>query len=113
MTPLWTYFWPAFGLGAAAGVIAGAIGFRKHRRRAAALALGFAASILLAALWHGPLGGADQFAGRVGRGIGLFLDIINAQAALVTARSNRAAAQYGVDQARAALARAIGAPLPR
>jgi outer membrane protein TolC len=51
--------------------------------------------------------------GRFSRGIGLFLDIINAQAALVTARSNRASAQFGVDQARAALSRAVGAPLPR
>ena len=51
--------------------------------------------------------------GRFGRGLGLFLDIINAQSALVTARSNRASAQFGVDQARAAVTRAIGAPLPR
>ncbi|HLJ54679.1 MAG TPA: TolC family protein [Chthonomonadaceae bacterium] len=51
--------------------------------------------------------------GRFARGIGQFLDIINAQAALVTAQTNRAEAQFGVDQSRAAMARAIGAPLPR
>ena len=51
--------------------------------------------------------------GRFGRGLGLFLDIINAQAALVTARTNRAAAQFGVDQARAAVTRAIGAAPPK
>lgn len=51
--------------------------------------------------------------GRFGRGLGLFLDIINAQAALVTARTNRAAAQFSVEQARAAVTRAIGAPLRR
>ncbi len=51
--------------------------------------------------------------GRFGRGLGLFLDIINAQAALVTAQTYHAAAQLSVYQARAAVTRAIGAPLPR
>ena len=50
--------------------------------------------------------------GRFNRGLGLFLDIINAQAALVAAKNDRAAAQYGVDQARTAISHAIGAGLP-
>jgi hypothetical protein len=33
------------------------------------MAFGLAASILAAALWHGPLGGADQFTTKVRRGI--------------------------------------------
>ena len=69
MNALWTYFWPAFGLGAATGVIAGAFAFRKNAGRTLALAAGVLASILLAAAWHGPLGGADHFSTRVARGI--------------------------------------------
>jgi len=50
--------------------------------------------------------------GRYRSGLGTFLDLITAQTALVTARTNRVNAQSAVDQARAALSRAIGAPLP-
>lgn len=63
------YFWPAFVLGAATGVVAGVIGFRKGARRSSVLAAGFLAAILLAAAWHGPLGAADRFQARVGKGI--------------------------------------------
>jgi hypothetical protein len=69
MNAFWAYFWPAFGLGAAAGVVAGAVAFRRQPPRVIALVLGVAASILLAALWHGPLGGADEFETKVDRGI--------------------------------------------
>jgi outer membrane protein len=50
--------------------------------------------------------------GRYTSGLGQFLDIINAQAQLLTASTNRVNAQFAVDQARAAIARAIGSPLP-
>jgi hypothetical protein len=69
MNAFWAYFWPAFGLGAAAGIVAGAVAFRRRPPRTIALALGVVASILLAALWHGPLGGADEFETKVNRGI--------------------------------------------
>jgi ABC-type xylose transport system permease subunit len=70
MNPLWDYFWPALGAGAIVGVIAGIIAFRRRRqRRNAALAIGALASILLAMLWHGPLGAADRFAAKVERGV--------------------------------------------
>lgn len=69
MNALWTYFWPAFCAGAAAGVISAAIGFRRDAKRRMVLAAGFAASILLAAAWHGPLGGADRFSAKVNKGI--------------------------------------------
>jgi len=69
MNAFWTYFWPAFGAGVAAGVIAGAIGFRRRSRRLIALGGGIAASLILAALWHGPLGGADRFSAKINRGI--------------------------------------------
>ena len=69
MNAFWAYFWPAFGLGVVAGIVAGAVAFRRRPPRAIALALGLLASILLAALWHGPLGGADEFETKVNRGI--------------------------------------------
>lgn len=69
MNALWSYFWPALGLGAAAGVLAGARAFRRRPLGLPPLVGGLVASILLAALWHGPLGGADRFETRVDRGI--------------------------------------------
>ena len=69
MNAFWTYFWPALGLGAAAGVVTGAIGFQRDAKRTMVMALGLLASILLAAAWHGPLGGADRYSAKVGKGI--------------------------------------------
>jgi hypothetical protein len=67
MNALWSYFWPVLGSGIAAGVIAGAFGFRRGARRTLVLGLGLAGAMLLAALWHGPLGAADRFSARVER----------------------------------------------
>ncbi len=50
--------------------------------------------------------------GRYRGEVGTFLEVTDAQAALLAARTNRVNAQSAVDQARAALARAIGGPLP-
>lgn len=50
--------------------------------------------------------------GRYKAGLGTFLDVLDAQHALVTARTNRVNAQSALDLARAALAHAIGNPLP-
>jgi outer membrane protein TolC len=49
--------------------------------------------------------------GRYRAGLGTFLDVLDAEAALVTAQTNQVNAQSAVDQARAALARAMGLPL--
>ncbi|HOQ28893.1 MAG TPA: TolC family protein, partial [Armatimonadota bacterium] len=49
--------------------------------------------------------------GRYNAGLGTFLDVLDAQAALLTARTQRVNAEVAVAQARAALARAIGTPL--
>jgi hypothetical protein len=65
----WSYFWPAFGIGLAVGVITGAIAYRRRASRLIKLVVGVACSIALTALWHGPLGGADQFSAKVDRGI--------------------------------------------
>jgi hypothetical protein len=63
MSPLWTYFWPVFAFGLALGLVGGILGFR-HKRR---WLWGFAAVLAIcgAALWHGPIGAADRFAGSV------------------------------------------------
>ncbi|MGV8125036.1 MAG: TolC family protein [Candidatus Xenobiia bacterium LiM19] len=50
--------------------------------------------------------------GRYKAGLGTFLDVLDAQDALVTARTNLVNAQSALDLARAALAHAIGNPLP-
>lgn len=65
MSAFWAYFWPPLGAGLVVGVIAGDFGFRGRWNRALCLSLGFVAAILLAAAWHGPLGGADEFSTTV------------------------------------------------
>jgi outer membrane protein TolC len=49
--------------------------------------------------------------GRYQAGLGTFLDVLDAQTALVTAKTNRINAITAVDQARAALAHAVGKSL--
>jgi hypothetical protein len=79
----WDYFWPAFGLGAIFGILAGSIAFRvrivrepdrphepiliarPRRKRYFLLAAGVAASCVAAALWHGPVGAADRLSARL------------------------------------------------
>ena len=63
MSTLFPYLWPAF----AGGLVAGLIGFRRGRIRWAVIAAGAAAGIGLAALWHGPLGGADRLSAQIER----------------------------------------------
>ena len=65
MSTLWPYFWPPLGAGIVIGLIAGVIAFRRLRIRNFVFAIGLALSVGLAALWHGPLGGADRFAREV------------------------------------------------
>jgi len=65
VSTLWPYFWPPLGAGIIVGVLAGLIAFRRRRSRNLAFAIGIVLSIALAALWHGPLGGADRFAREV------------------------------------------------
>lgn len=50
--------------------------------------------------------------GRYRAGLGTFLDVLDAEQALVTAETNQVNAQSAVDQARAAMFRALGMPLP-
>jgi hypothetical protein len=76
MNAFWSFFWPVFGFGLLAGVLAGLVGFRLHAKIAAAdyvrqrnRMLGGAGlgCILAALLWTGPLGGADRFVAQVDR----------------------------------------------
>lgn len=68
MNALWSYFWPALGLGMVSGIIAGSYAYRR-RGRIVPLAAGVVVSILLAALWHGPLRGAERFSAQVEKGV--------------------------------------------
>ncbi|MFL6722486.1 MAG: hypothetical protein ACJ8FT_11900, partial [Sphingomonas sp.] len=47
------------------GGVSGTIAFRRRSRRNAALAVGLAASLVVAGLWHGPVGGADRFTTQI------------------------------------------------
>ena len=66
MSPLWDYGWPVLAGGMVIGAVAATIGFRRGWWKLA-IAVGFLATIGAAGLWHGPLGGADRFVGRVDR----------------------------------------------
>jgi hypothetical protein len=66
MNLLWDYFWPVLAAGLVVGLVAGSVGFRRGRRKSA-IAVGCAATIAAAALWHGPTGAGDRFAGTVDR----------------------------------------------
>jgi hypothetical protein len=67
MNALWSFFWPAFAIGLVIGGLVGTIAHRRRKKRVIALLAGLSAAMLLAALWHGPLGGADRFTARVER----------------------------------------------
>ncbi|NLN75659.1 MAG: TolC family protein [Armatimonadetes bacterium] len=51
--------------------------------------------------------------GRYKSGLGTFLDVLDAQTAYINADSNKVNAHFSVDQARSALAHAIGRPLTK
>jgi membrane protease YdiL (CAAX protease family) len=76
MSAGWGYFWPAFAAGLLIGTIAGLIAFRRRARaqRNSRLAIAAALTLLLAGLWHGPLGAADRFARQVERSVRQTLD---------------------------------------
>ena len=65
MNPLWDYLWPCFAAGLLIGGPTGLVGFRRRSRRNAVLAVGVIAALALAALWHGPVGGARRFDAQV------------------------------------------------
>lgn len=69
MNAFWAYFWPPFCAGLVTAIVAGGIGLRRPKGRNVALALGVLVSLGLAALWHGPLGGADDFSASVDRSL--------------------------------------------
>src|SRR4030095_3480913 len=62
MNLLWDLYWPVIVAAAVAGVIAGAIRFRRNKKGRAALAAGLASVIAIAWVWHGPAGAGGRFA---------------------------------------------------
>lgn len=69
MNAFWEYFWPQFGAGLLIGAITGIFAYRVNKQRdwPRPVVIGLALTIIAAALWHGPLGGADRFASRIDR----------------------------------------------
>ena len=67
MNLLWDLYWPVIVAAAVAGVIAGAFGFRRKKRGRFSLAIGIAASLLGAWIWHGPVGTGERFVSTVER----------------------------------------------
>lgn len=65
MNVLFAYYWPAFAAGLIGGLIAGVIAYRKGPHANRWRAAGLAAGILLAMLWHGPLGAGDRLARNI------------------------------------------------
>ena len=73
MNALWSYFWPALAAGLVIGAVAGLVAFRGTRTKMV-IAVGLAASLAAAALWHGPIGAAEAFSGEVERSARVTLD---------------------------------------
>ena len=67
MSFLWDLYWPVIVAAAVAGVIAGAVGFRRRKRGRWALAAGVGAILAIAWIWQGPVGTGSRFANTVER----------------------------------------------
>ena len=87
MSAFWGYFWPCFAAGLIVGGPTGLYAFRRQSKRNAALAAGALAAIVLCALWHGPLGGADRFAAKVESAI--HQTLVDSEMTQVTAHLHR------------------------
>lgn len=101
MTYVWHFYWPVFAAALAIGAIAGSIGYRRppvaegkehpetevKSRRNRALGTGLLAVLLVAAVWHGPIGAADRYAALVERQARTFL--VDQEMAPVRARVER------------------------
>ena len=89
MTALWHFYWPVMSAAMIFGLIAGAIGFRrpKGKGRYAPLGGGVIASILVAWIWHGPVGTGQRMTQEIERSARVALD--NYEMTQVTARLER------------------------
>ena len=89
MIALWNYYWPAAAAGLAIGALLGWFAFRDARRRKRnwLLALGGAAALAFAALWHGPVGTGERVAADIESRARV--DLRDLEMARVTARIDR------------------------
>lgn len=64
MIALWNFYWPAVAAGLFLGALSGWFAFRGIRkaRRNALIAFGAAATLAVAAIWHGPVGTGQRMA---------------------------------------------------
>jgi hypothetical protein len=74
MNAFWSFFWPPLAAGFVIGVVGGGIAFRRPKIRNLGMIATFVLSLVAAALWSGPLGGAGRFTTRVERDARLTLD---------------------------------------
>ena len=68
MILLWHFYWPVIVVGLLIGFFAGKRAFRQNMARNSrnlTLAGGAAIELVIAALWHGPLGAGERFATNV------------------------------------------------
>jgi hypothetical protein len=64
MIALWYFYWPAIAAGLALGALSGWFAFRgaANAKRNAIIAIGAAATLTVAAVWHGPVGTGRRMA---------------------------------------------------
>ena len=89
MTALWHFYWPVLTSAMILGLVTGVVAFRRPSGRTRYLLLGGAAlsSLLIAGLWHGPIGTGQRLAEDVERSSRIALD--NYEMTQVTARLER------------------------
>jgi hypothetical protein len=64
MRLLWDLYWPVLAVAVLIGGLTATLAMRRSRSAPAFLA-GAAAAVLAAFLWHGPLGAADRYRGKI------------------------------------------------
>lgn len=89
MTALWHFYWPVITAAMIFGLVAGVIAFRRPPGKARYVPLGASAiaALVIAGLWHGPVGTGQRMALEIERSARIALD--NYEMTQVTARLER------------------------
>ena len=76
MTLLWHFYWPVLTAAMILGLVVSVLAFRRPmgRARYVQLGAGVAAALLVAGIWHGPVGTAERLAGDVETSARIALD---------------------------------------